>query len=330
MVIAEAGVNHNGDLERARDMVAAAAEAGADYVKFQAFSASSLVAQGAKTAAYQAANTGETHQTALLESLEIGLDEFAQLAEACCKSGARFLCTPFDVTITKSLISMGMDRIKVASGELTNTVALQSFAELNLPIILSTGMATLDEVGGALDILDTNGATDVTLLHCTSLYPAPMETLNLRAMTTMAERFGRPVGYSDHSLGDHAAIAAVALGAVIIEKHFTLDRTLPGPDHQASLEPAELATMITKLRETVRALGDGEKRPTAAERDIAQLVRRSWHAARALTAGTVLADEDVMLVRPADGLPPARSPIGCTLERALGPGTPVRAEDLVR
>lgn len=328
LVIAEAGVNHNGDLARARDMVAAAAEAGADYVKFQAFSTASLVADGARTAAYQAANTGETDQTALLKKLEIGLDEFAVLAEECRAQSIRFLCTPFEISMTRALVSIGMDRIKVASGELTNTIALATFAEFGLPVILSTGMATLDEVGAALAVLEENGADDITLLHCTSLYPAPPETLNLRAISTMAERFSRPVGYSDHSLGDHAAVAAVALGARVIEKHFTLDRGLPGPDHRASLEPGELASMIKKLRATAVSLGDGRKEPTDAERDTAKLVRRSWHAARDLPAGTVLDKADLVLVRPADGLSPADSPLGHRLEHAVSAGTPVRAEDV--
>jgi len=330
LVIAEAGVNHNGDLARARDMVAAAADAGADYVKFQAFSAASLVADGARTAAYQAANTGEVDQAALLNRLELGVDDLAALADECRARKVRFLCTPFDVSMTGALIAMGMDRIKIASGELTNTEALSAFAGFGLPIILSTGMATLDEVDAALAVLTEHGATDITLLHCTSLYPAPPESLNLRAITTMAKRFGRPVGYSDHSLGDQASIAAVALGATVIEKHFTLDRALPGPDHQASLEPNELGSMIKKLRATAMALGDGDKKPTAGERETAQLVRRSWHAARDLAAGTVLVHADVVLVRPADGLSPADSPLGHRLDRALGAGTPVRAEDLVR
>lgn len=330
MVVAEAGVNHNGDLGRARALVAAAAEAGADYVKFQGFRAEEIVAADAATAAYQAANTGVESQHELLRALEISLDQFGVIAEDCGHHGIRFMCTPFDTSMTGALIGLGMDRIKIASGELTNTQALSAFAGFGLPIILSTGMATLDEVDAALGVLSEHGADDVTLLHCTSLYPAPPETLNLRAITTMAERFGRPVGYSDHSLGDQASIAAVALGATVIEKHFTLDRNLPGPDHQASLEPDELRSMIDKLRATAVALGNGDKQPTPDERETARLVRRSWHAARDLAAGTVLTGGDLVLVRPADGLSPAKSPLGQTLDRALGAGTPVRAEDLAR
>lgn len=326
LIIAEAGVNHNGDLDRAFALIDAAVEAGADVVKFQAFRAEGLVTQKAETAAYQASNTGETNQSDLLLALELSQDAFARIAEHCDQAGIEFLCTPFDVTMTAELVAMGMKRIKVASGEMTNSPALRHFAGLGLPVILSTGMATLAEVGQALDDLEA-AAGSVTCLHCTSLYPAPMESLNLKAMATMAAAFGVPVGYSDHSLGDHAAIAAVALGASVIEKHFTLDRTLPGPDHKASLEPAELKAMVTRLRDIALALGDGIKQPTAAERDTAALVRRSWHTLRAMPRDHVVAEEDVTLKRPSDGLPPAQSPVGRRLARALGGDEPIRETD---
>ncbi|MGE4221384.1 MAG: N-acetylneuraminate synthase family protein [Alphaproteobacteria bacterium] len=327
-VIAEAGVNHNGDLDRALAMVTAAAEAGADYVKFQAFSADKLVSHGARTAAYQADNTGETEQAALLRKLELPLDAFATIAAACRKAGIGFMATAFDVDQVEALVALGMDRIKVASGELTNTPALARFAGLGLPVLLSTGMATLDEVGEAIAVLRAHGAQDITLLHCTSLYPAPVTALNLSAIHTMAAAFGLPVGYSDHSLGDHAAIAAVALGASVIEKHFTLDRSLPGPDHRASLEPDELGTMIRRLTETAAALGDGIKAPAPGEAETARLVRRSWHAARPLPAGTVLGPDDLTLKRPADGLPPAQSPVGKPLCRAVAADAAITAEDI--
>jgi N,N'-diacetyllegionaminate synthase len=328
LVIAEAGVNHNGDLGRARAMVAAAAEAGADYVKFQAFSAQTLVAKGARTAPYQAANAGVADQGELLAGLEIGIDGMAVLAGDCRKAGIGFLCTPFDIAAARDLVALGMDRIKVASGELTNAEALAAFAGFGLPVILSTGMATLAEVEQAVACLRAHGADDITLLHCTSLYPAPAETLNLRAMVTMAEAFGLPVGYSDHSLGDTAAVAATALGACVIEKHFTLDRALPGPDHAASLEPDELAGLIAKLRLCAAALGDGAKRPAAGEAEIARLVRRSWHATRDLAPGTVLGEADVALLRPADGLEARACPLGRSLRRALAAHAPIREGDL--
>ena len=309
-------------------MVAAAAAAGADIVKFQAFTAAGLVARGARTAAYQAANTGKGDQASLLGDLELSRDDFAVLAEDCRRHRIGFLATAFDVEIVEALIGMGMDRIKIASGEITNTPALQRFARLGLPVLLSTGMATMDEVGVAVGTLIDAGAKDITLLHCTSLYPAPPSALNLRAMTAMAERFGLPVGYSDHSLGDHAAVAAVALGAQVIEKHFTLDRALPGPDHKASLEPDELAAMIRKLRETAAMLGDGEKKPAPGEAETAALVRRSWHAARDIAAGTVLSAKDLVLKRPADGLAPNSCPAGRRLAVALRADEPIRHEHL--
>lgn len=328
LVIAEAGVNHNGDLARARAMVRAAAEAGADYVKFQAFSAEGLVARGARTAAYQAANTGEADQRALLRGLEIGLEGFAALADECRTHRIGFMATAFDVEVVEALIALGMDCIKVASGELTNAPALVRFARLGKPVLLSTGMATLEEVGQAVGLLRASGAADITLLQCTSLYPAPPAALNLRAMQTMARHFGLPVGFSDHSLGDHAAVAAAALGAAVIEKHFTLDRKLPGPDHAASLEPRELAAMIAKLRETETMLGDGRKIPTRDELATAALVRRSWHAARDLSAGAVLGVADAVLKRPADGLAPSESPLGRTVIRAVAADAPLTAADI--
>jgi N,N'-diacetyllegionaminate synthase len=328
LVIAEAGVNHNGDLGRAREMVAAAAEAGADIVKFQAFCAEELVTRDAKTAAYQAANAGLQDQVSLLSELELSRDEFEILADDCKRHRIGFLVTAFDIDMVEALIRMGMDRIKVASGELTNTPALERFAAFRLPVLLSTGMATMDEVGGAVATLKEAGAKSITLLHCTSLYPAPPEALNLRSMTTMAKRFNLPVGYSDHSLGDHAAVAAVALGATVIEKHVTLDRTLPGPDHKASIEPDELVTMIRKLRDTAAMLGDGEKKPAPGEIETAALVRRSWHAARDIPVGTVLVASDLVLKRPASGLAPNACPAGRRLDVPLRADEPIRLDHL--
>ncbi len=326
LIIAEAGVNHNGDMARAFALVDAAVEAGADVVKFQAFRADGLVTQEAGTAAYQASNTGQSNQSELLRALELSKADFAKIADHCAKSGIEFLCTPFDVAMTGDLVAMGMKRIKIASGELTNTPALRQFAEFGLPVLLSTGMATLAEVGEALDDLHA-AAGNVTCLHCTSLYPAPMETLNLKAMGTMASTYGVPVGYSDHSLGDHAAIAALTLGACVIEKHFTLDRSLPGPDHRASLEPDELGAMITRLREIAVALGDGIKEPVPDELYTAALVRRSWHARCAMACDHTITADDVTLKRPADGLSPSQSPVGRKLTRKLAADDPIRETD---
>jgi N,N'-diacetyllegionaminate synthase len=326
--IAEAGVNHNGELSRALEMVSVAAEAGADYVKFQAFSTDALVARDARTASYQQTNTGESNQDALLRDLELSLDDFATLAAACRAAKVGFMASVFDLAQLDALIELGMDRLKIASGEMTNTPALVRFAERGLPVILSTGMATLAEVDDAVAVLRQHGCDDITILHCTSLYPAPPESLNLAAIATMKQHFGLPVGYSDHSLGDHVAIAAVALGATMIEKHFTLDRTLPGPDHRASLEPDELGALIARLHDVEMSLGDGTKQPVPDEIETARLVRRSWHMRHALPAGSVLGEKDVVLKRPADGLPPSRSPVGCLLNRALEADAPLSDGDL--
>jgi sialic acid synthase SpsE len=328
LVIAEAGVNHNGDLGRAKEMVHVAATTGADYIKFQAFSAQALVSHRAATAAYQKANAGIPDQLSLLRGLELSLEDFAVLAQECRYARIGFLVTPFDAEMVPPLVAMGMDRIKIPSGEITNEPMLRDLARFRLPVILSTGMATLDEVDTALASLTGAGVDDITILHCTSLYPAPPESLNLRAMAMMAAHFGRPVGYSDHSLGDTAAIAAAALGATVIEKHFTLDRSLPGPDHKASLEPDEFAVMVRKLRHTVSMLGDGAKRPVAEEVATASLVRRSWHARHDLRSGTNLAASDLVLKRPAHGLPPSMPPIGRRLANDVAADAPVRLSDL--
>jgi sialic acid synthase SpsE len=263
-----------------------------------------------------------------LRGLELNAGEFARLGQVCRDHGIEFLCTAFDVNMLGGLLDAGMQRIKIPSGELTNTVMLRQVGALHLPVILSTGMGTLEEVRRAVSVLQDAGAGEVTILHCTSLYPAPDEAINLRAMVTMRETFGLPVGYSDHSMDDHIAIAAVALDAVMIEKHFTLDRSLSGPDHKASLEPTELAAMIRRIRAVERALGDGIKRPASGEIETAKLVRRSWHAARRLAAGAVLGHGDVALKRPAHGLAPDVDLVGRTLKVAREADEPIRLNDL--
>ncbi len=328
VVVAEAGVNHNGSLDRALAMVDAAAEAGADMVKFQAFRAAELASADAETASYQAENSGQRAQLAMLRELELDMDAFEALAARCRERGIAFLCTAFDADLLDALVALGMTTIKVPSGELTNAPLLERVAGFGLPVLLSTGMATLDEVEEAVGTLRRGGADEITVLHCTSLYPAPMASVNLRAMTAMAERLGLPVGYSDHTPGDAVAIAATALGARVIEKHFTLDRALPGPDHKASLEPAELAAMIRRVRDVTEALGDGVKRPAEGEADTARVVRRSWHAARDLAKGATIGVGDATLKRPASGLAPARSPVGRKLAHPVKADAPIRAEDL--
>lgn len=327
-IVAEAGVNHNGDLQRAIDLIHAAKEAGADVVKFQAFTAQKTVTKAAATAAYQAANTGEHSQFRLISQLEIAESGFEVLAQVCREVDIAFLATPFDLELLPFLCSLGMPAIKIASGEATNTVALRRVAPLGLPIWLSTGMCSLQEVSAALHLLGSAGAQEVVILHCTSLYPAPPSTLNLRALTTLRNTFGRSVGLSDHSLGTTASVAAVALGAELIEKHITLDKRLEGPDHAASLEPSEFREMVRQIRALEPMLGDGEKRAAEGEEAVARLVRRSWHAARTIPKGSVIRAEDLSLLRPAEGLPPGLDPSGQVALREVGSGSPIKANDV--
>ena len=326
--IAEAGVNHNGDLGRALEMVFAAKEAGADVIKFQAFTTENTVSASAPTAAYQARNTGVASQYEMIRALELSWDMFAKLAEACKDAGIEFLATPFDWMMTERLLDLGMPAIKVASGEATNTVALKHFARFDKPLWLSTGMCTLGEVSTAIGTLRSEGCEDITVMHCTSIYPAPLESLNLKALSTLSSRFGLPIGYSDHSLGDQASLAAVAMGAVLIEKHFTLDKSLPGPDHAASLDVPELSSMIERIRQLEVMLGTGRKEPFGEELATAKIVRRSWHTSRAVAAGAVFEMSDLRLIRPATGLAPDACPAGQTARHALDAGTPITADDL--
>ena len=327
-IIAEAGVNHQGDIERAITLVDAAAESGADIIKFQAFQSQRLVARGTSTAIYQEENTGMVDQLAMLEALELSVSELERLVERCQTRNIEFLCSPFDHYMMDALTQMGMKRIKIASGELNNLPALKRYADYGLPIILSTGMANISEVRDAVEVLKNHGSNDITLLHCTSLYPAPMESVNLRAITTLRKEFSFPVGYSDHTLGDHVSVAAVALGAIVIEKHFTLDRSAMGPDHLVSLEPKEFSEMISKLRATATALGSGIKVPTQEELEVAKLVRKSWHAVTDLSKGTVLNLENICLKRPAIGLPATELPFGSRLKVERLADQPIRKQDI--
>lgn len=330
-IIAEAGVNHNGDLARAIALVDVAAEAKADAVKFQTFRADALVTVAAPKADYQARQTGsDESQHAMLRRLELDHNAHHALAEHCARRGIRFLSTPFDeASLTFLAEDMGLKVIKIGSGDLTNAPLLVEAARRGLGVILSTGMSTLDDVAEALGALafgyagHTRGAgpgsfsqalTDhaqllagrVLLLHCTTEYPTNSDDVNLRAMLTLREHFGLTVGYSDHSEGLVVSFAAVALGARIIEKHFTTDRNLPGPDHKASLEPAELKELVIGIRIVERSLGDGEKKPQAAELANRDVARKSIIAARQISKGAPIAAEDLGVKRPGTGIPPVR------------------------
>lgn len=308
-IIAEAGVNHNGRLELALKLVDKAAEAGANAVKFQTFTASKLVRAGTRTANYQEKNAGQTDQQAMLRELEMTPEMHEQIVERCRVRRIEFMSTPFDAESADMLLGLGMQCLKIPSGEVTNLPFLARVARLDVPLILSTGMATIEEVEEAVGVIQSTrarpgGSVRLTLLHCTSNYPTALEDVNLRAMQTLRERFGLPVGYSDHTAGILIPVAAVAMGATVIEKHFTLDRQLPGPDHLASLEPVELQEMVTQIRALERSFGDGQKRPREKELPVRDLVRRSLVAARDIRSGEVLTEGDVVMLRPGTGLAP--------------------------
>lgn len=306
LVIAEAGVNHNGRLELALALVDAAAAAGAEAVKFQTFRAEEVASPLAPKAAYQEETTGRAEsQLAMLKALELAPEAYAAIAGRCRQRGLIFLSTPFDAASADLLAALGMPAFKLPSGELTNLPLLAHVGRKGRPVILSTGMADLDEVAVAVDALRAAGCAELALLHCVSNYPADPAQANLRAMAALAEAFGVPVGYSDHTLGLEVPLAAVALGACVIEKHFTLDRDLPGPDHRASATPDELAALVAGARKVQAALGHGRKEPAPEEAGTRAVARRSLVAAQDIPAGAALTAAMIAIKRPGTGLPPA-------------------------
>jgi len=312
-VVAEAGVNHNGDVALALALVDAAADAGADAVKFQTFRTDALVSRAAPKAGYQVETTGAGEsQRDMLARLELTVEEFARVQERCAKRGVVFFSAPFDDASADALERLGAPIFKIPSGEITNLPFLRHVAAKRRPMIVSTGMSTVAEVGDALAAIRAAGDPPVALLHCLSAYPAPPAEMNLRAMDTLRARFALPVGLSDHTLGLEVALAAVGRGAAIVEKHLTLDKTLPGPDHRASLDPGEMAALVRGIRTVESALGDGDKRPAPSELDTRRVARKSVVAARALRAGARLTAGDVAIKRPGTGIPPGE------LERVLG------------
>lgn len=335
-IIAEAGVNHNGRLDLALQLIDAAAAAGADAVKFQSFQTDNIVVRGTAKAEYQKTHTGAGDQYDMIRALELDEADHEALARHCSERGIEFMSTPFDAWATDLLLRLGMQRIKVASGELTHRPFVEMLARRGLPLILSTGMASLAEVMATVQWLrDARPAEPLvqwlTVLHCTSNYPAAPADVNLRAMLTLQSALGTPVGYSDHTLGIEISLAAVAMGATVIEKHFTLDRSLPGPDHQASLDPAQLQALVSGIRAVEAAMGDGVKEPAASELPVRALVRRSAIASRHLEAGAVLAEADLQFLRPGTGIGPehARTLPGRHLARAVTAGSMLSWEDLV-
>jgi N-acetylneuraminate synthase/N,N'-diacetyllegionaminate synthase len=305
-IIAEAGVNHNGELEIAKKLVDAAVVAGADAVKFQTFVPEEVVTGSAEKAPYQKANVprGQETQLDMIRRYALSKEDFCTLKAYCDRAGIMFLSTPFDYYSVDLLDELGVPLFKISSGELVNDRFLRYVAARGKPLIISTGMATLGEVEEALGVVQDAGAREITLLHCTSAYPTPYEEVNLRAMVTLRQAFGLPVGYSDHTAGTEVAVAAVALGACVIEKHFTLDRHMEGPDHKASLEPDELAVMARAIRNVEKAMGDGRKRPSPGELDVIPMTRRSLVAARDIAEGEMITEEKLTIKRPGTGIPP--------------------------
>jgi N,N'-diacetyllegionaminate synthase len=307
LIIAEAGVNHNGSIDTAKKMINAAAEAGADLVKFQTFKTEDLVTQSAKKAQYQKESTDiEESQFNMLKKLELDRAAHEELIQYCEQKGTSFLSTAFDHDSIDLLAELNIPIYKIPSGEITNLPYLRHIGRMGKSIIMSTGMATLEEVRAAMDVLLEAGVNkdDLTMLHCNTEYPTPMGDVNLRAMLTIRDELGVQVGYSDHTLGIEVPIAAVALGATIIEKHFTLDRTMPGPDHAASLEPEELKAMVATIRNIEKALGDGVKKPSPSETKNIPIARKSIIAKKPIKKGEAFSEDSLTVKRPGTGISP--------------------------
>ena len=332
LVIAEAGVNHNGDLDLARALIDSAQKAGADLVKFQIFHPDRIVRRGTPTAGYQEAVTGESDQHGMLASLALSTPQFRELAAYADSRGIGFLATAFDLDALQLALELQPGIIKIASPEITNLPLLRASCSRSARILLSTGMSTLAEVERAVDVLVANGTlrSDIVVLQCTSAYPAPVEDVNLRAMVSMGGYLDVTFGYSDHTLGIEVALAAVALGASVIEKHLTLDQSLPGPDHAASLLPEGFEQMVGGIRKIDEALGSDEKTPTVSELVNRSVVRRALCTSRALDAGAVITSEDVIALRPEAGICPFEldDVVGKTLVRDLEAFAPIAWDDL--
>jgi len=332
--IAEAGVNHNGDLALALRLVDVAHRAGADAVKFQTFTTDKVIAVDAPLAEYQKANAGAPSAVEMLKGFELPQADFARIADHCRAIGIEFMSSPFDLDSAAFLAGVGMTKFKLASGEITNEPFVRGVAKLAADhggsVILSTGMSTLDEVAECVGWIEAAGDPPLTILHCVSNYPAPARDANLRAMDTLAEAFGRPIGWSDHTQGDAVSLAAVARGATVVEKHFTLDNDLAGPDHAMSMDPDGLARLIAGIRAVEASLGDGIKRPVEAEREIMTVARRSLYAARDIAAGAAVTADDLIALRPGDGISAARHDdvVGRSAARAIPAGTKLSDADL--
>lgn len=307
LIIAEAGVNHNGNLDFAKKLVDAAKFAGADIIKFQTFISKNVVSKNAKKAEYQKKNQNkEESQLEMVKKLELSFEEFTKLHEYCKIKNIKFMSTAFDFESIEFLYNLGMDTWKIPSGEITNLPYLIKIAKLNKPVILSTGMSTMEDIRSAIQALKENGTRELTVLHCTTEYPTPFNDVNLKAMNTIKNEFEVNVGYSDHTEGIEVPIAAVALGATVIEKHFTLDKSMEGPDHKASLEPDELKAMVDSIRNIELALGDGMKQPAESEKKNMAVARKSIIASKDIKAGEIFTEANLTVKRPGDGISPMR------------------------
>lgn len=307
LIIAEAGVNHNGDIELAKRLVTEAANAGADLVKFQSFITSKSISRAAPKAEYQKITTGQNEsQYEMVRKLELSRTDHETLIELCAFHGIGFFSTAFDEESFNMLVDLGLEQVKIPSGEITNLPLLRYMTRLGKPVLLSTGMSNIGEIEAAIDVIESNGTArdQITVLHCTTEYPTPMQDVNLRAMVNLSYALGVRVGYSDHTQGIEVPVAAVALGATVIEKHFTLDRHMQGPDHMSSLEPQEFKAMVDAIRNIERALGDGIKRPSASELKNKPIARKSIVASRDIKAGELLTSENLAIKRPGTGVSP--------------------------
>lgn len=333
IIIAEAGVNHNGNLALAKKLIDVASEAAVDYVKFQTFKADKLVSSQAKKASYQLENTkSDDSQLKMLKELELSLSDHLELIAYCKFKNIQFFSTAFELESLQFLSELGLELFKIPSGEITNLPYLKKVAELANEVILSTGMSEMQEIKDAVDVLVSHGIKkeNITILHCNTQYPTPMDDVNLLAMLQIKNQIGVNVGYSDHTLGIEVPIAAVALGAKVIEKHFTLDRNLPGPDHAASLEPDELKEMVRCIRNIEKALGDGHKRVSTSESQNKAIARKSIHLGISKKKGEKISEIDLEMLRPGDGLSPMLMDqvIGKICRFDLPQGTKLRWEDL--
>ncbi|WP_430883968.1 N-acetylneuraminate synthase [Fusibacter sp. JL216-2] len=305
MIIAEAGVNHNGDIDLAKALIDIAADAGVDYVKFQTFKAESLLTSYAQKAPYQLGESGDDEsQFDMLKRLELSADLHRVLIEYCNKKGVKFMSSPFDIQSLQLLVDLDVDFIKIPSGEIVNYPLLREIGLTKKPVVMSTGMSTLEDVELAIEVLRKHGTRELTVLHCNTEYPTPYKDVNLKAMNTINEVFGVPVGYSDHTLGIEVSVAAVARGASVIEKHFTIDKSLPGPDHKASLDPDELRALVSAIRNIEQSIGDGIKKPSLSETKNMIAARKSIVAKCNIMQGDVFSEENLTVKRPGSGLSP--------------------------